>query len=108
MLWHHESTITTASACPVTKEATSSEHSQRTTAALHRLAAIDDHGVSDYEGGRIRTQPENGRSDLVWCSHSSDRFLRNHRLSSFWGAPAESLHHRRVDDSRAHRVDADV
>lgn len=42
---------------------------------LYRLAAVDDHGVSNDEGGRIRTQPNDGRGDLLGLAHPSDWFL---------------------------------
>src|SRR5688572_4023790 len=72
---------------------------------LNRLAAIDHHGVPDNESGRVRAQPDDGRADLLWLSHAPDRLLRDHRLSSLGGSAAEAIHHRRVDDSRAHGVD---
>jgi hypothetical protein len=48
------------------------------TASLHGLATIDDHGVPDHEGGRVRTQPDDGRGDLLGLSHPADRLLRDH------------------------------
>ena len=78
------------------------------TASLHRLAAIDDHGVPDDEGGRVRTQPNDGRSDLLGLSHPADRLLRDHPRPPLGGASAEPVHHRGVDDPRAHGVHADV
>lgn len=75
---------------------------------LHRLAAVDDHDAADDEAGRIRTQPHNRRGDLLGRPHSSDQFLRNHRLPSLSGPTTEAIHHRRIDDPGTHSVDADV
>jgi hypothetical protein len=72
------------------------------------LAAVDDHGLADDEGGCVRTQPQDGVGDFVWCSHPSDRFLRDHSVPALGGAANEPLHHLGVDDSRADGVDADV
>src|SRR5438309_2033556 len=60
------------------------------------------------EGGLIRTQPDDSRRYLLGLPHSSNRFLRDHSFSPFWGAPSEPLHHRSLDDTRAHSIDADV
>src|SRR6059058_3740315 len=76
--------------------------------SLHRLAAVDDHGMPDDEGGRIRAQPDDGRGDLLGLAHSADRLLRDHLRASFGRAPGEAAHHRRVDVARADGVDTDV
>jgi len=76
--------------------------------SLHRLAAIDDQGVPDDEGGRIRAQPDDGRSDLLGLPHPANRLLRDYPLASLGGAPAEAVHHRGFDDPGAHGVDAEV
>src|SRR5579884_1447802 len=73
-------------------------------ARLHRLAAIDDHGVPDDKGGRIRAQPDDGRGDLLGLTHSPDGLLRDHPLASLGRAPAEAVHHRGLDDAGAHGV----
>jgi hypothetical protein len=72
------------------------------------LAAVDDHGVSDNEGGRIRTEPDNGGGDFLGLAHPSNGFLRNHPLLSLVGASGKAIHHRRGDNAGAHGVDADV
>ena len=41
-------------------------HGWRRT-SLHRLAAVNDHGVPDDEGGRLRKQPDHGRG--AWLPH---------------------------------------
>src|SRR5215217_6580888 len=76
--------------------------------SLHRLAAVDNHRVPDDEGGRVRTQPQDGRGDLLGRPHPADRLLRDHRCAPLWGAPAEPLHHLGVDDPGADGVYADV
>jgi hypothetical protein len=76
--------------------------------SLDRLAAIDDHGMPDDEGGRIRTQPYDSRRDLLGLPHPSNRLLRDHSFSPFRGASGEPLHHRGLDDPRAHGIDANV
>ena len=76
--------------------------------SLHRLAAIDDQGVPDDEGGRIRAQPDDGRSDLLGLPHPANRLLRNYPLASLGGAPAEAVHHWGFDDPGTHGVDAEV
>src|SRR5215213_10525417 len=42
---------------------------------LHRVAAVDDQRVPDDERGRVRTQPEHRRRDLLGLAHASDRLL---------------------------------
>lgn len=69
---------------------------------------VDNDGAPDDEASRIRTQPYNRRGDLLGPTRSPHRFLRNHRLPSLSGRTTESIHHRRVDDPRAHGVDTDV
>ena len=76
--------------------------------SLHRLAAIDHQGVPDDEGGRLRTQPDDGRGNLLGPAHPPDRLPRDHPLASLGGAPAEAVHHRGFDDPGAHGVDAEV
>src|SRR5829696_10257922 len=70
----------------------------RRRTSLHRLAAVGDHRVPDDEGGHVRTQPQDGRGDLLGRSHPADRLLRDHRCAPLWGAPAEPLHHLGVDN----------
>ena len=61
--------------------------SRLATNSLHRLAAIDHQGVPDDEGGRLRTQPDDGRGNLLGPAHPSDRLLRDHPLAALGGAP---------------------
>lgn len=70
-----------------------SRESVATDASLHRLPAVNDHGLSEYEGGRIRTQPENGIGDLFGLTHPSDWLLIDHRLAAFFGAAGKAIHH---------------
>ncbi len=72
------------------------------------MAAVDDHGVADHEGGRVRAQPDDGRGDLLGLAHPPDRLLRDHLRAPFGRAPGEAIHHRRVDVAGADGVDADV
>src|SRR5687767_4964581 len=65
--------------------------------SLHRLAAVDDHGVADHEGGRVRAQPDDGRCDLLGLAHPSDRLLRDHLRASFGRTAGETTHHGGVD-----------
>src|SRR5256886_14408345 len=76
--------------------------------SLRRLAAVDDHGVPDDEGGRVRAKPDDGRGDLLGLAHPADRLLRDHLRASLGRAPGEATHHRRVDVPGADGVDADV
>src|SRR5438046_4867422 len=64
---------------------------------LHRLAAVDDQGVPDDEGGRIRAQPDDGRGDLLGLAHPSDRLLRDPFRAPFGWAPGEATHRPGVD-----------
>jgi hypothetical protein len=41
------------------------------------LAAVDDHGVADHEGGRVRAQPEDGGGDLLAAAEAPDRCRGN-------------------------------
>src|SRR5947209_9739403 len=84
----------------------------RLRAALHRLAAVDHHRGSDDEGSRIRTQPQDGCGDLLRLAGPAD-WLRRSRarelpLLPLRGAPAEAIHHWRVDDAGANDIDTDV
>jgi len=81
-------------------------HYRRTS--LHRLAAVDHHGVADHEGGRVRAQPDDGRCDLLGLAHPLDRLLRDHLRAPFGRAAGEAFHHRRLDVAGADGVDADV
>ena len=76
--------------------------------SLDRLAAVDDHGVADHEGGRVRAQPDDGRGDLLGLAHPPDRLLRDHLRPPLGRAPGEAAHHRRVDVPGADGVDAEV
>src|SRR5947209_13846843 len=85
---------------------------RRLRTSLHRLAAVNHHRGSGDEGSRIRTQPQDGRGDLLrlagpayWLGRSRARELP---LLPLRGAPAEAIHHWRVDDAGAHDIDADV
>src|SRR5918999_696674 len=73
-----------------------------------RLSAINNQSVPDSEGRCIRTEPQNGRGDFLGFSHPSNWLLGDYRLAAFGSAAGKALHHRRIDDSRADRVDADV
>src|SRR3954454_14642745 len=79
---------------------------------LHCLAAVDHHRGSDDEGSRIRTQPQDGCGDLLRLAGPPDWLHRRSALElsllPLRSAPAEAIHHRRVDDPGAHDVDADV
>ena len=66
--------------------------------SLYRLATVDNDGAPNDEASRIRTQPHNRRSDLLWPSHSPNRFLRDYRLPPLGGRTTEAFHHRRVDN----------
>ena len=43
------------------------------TTSLHRLAAVNDHGLADDEGGGIGAQPKDGCGDLLGPAHPSYR-----------------------------------
>ena len=73
----------------------------------HGLAAIDDHGMPYYEGGRVGTQPEYGCSDLFGVPHPPDRLLRDDSCPSLRGSTGEPIHHRGLDDPGADGVDPD-
>src|SRR5918911_3794523 len=80
--------------------------------SLPRLAAVNHHRGSGDEGSRIRTQPQDGCGDLLRLAGPAD-WLRRSRardlpLLPLRGAPAEAIHHWRVDDAGAHDIDADV
>src|SRR4051812_147340 len=76
--------------------------------SLRRLPTVDDHGMPNREGSRVRTQPNDGSCDLLGLAHSSDRLLRDHSLSPICGPAAEAIHHRGLDDAWAHCVHTDV
>src|SRR5918993_3634861 len=75
---------------------------------LDRLPAVDNHGVPDDEGRRVRAQPNDGRGDLLGLAHPPDRLLRDHPRPPLGGASAEAVHHRGLDDPGTHRVHAEV
>src|SRR6266576_1736131 len=74
----------------------------------HGLAAVDNHGMSHNEGGRVGTKPEHGGSDLFRIPHPPDRLLRDDSRPSLRSAAAEPVHHWCLDDPGADRVDPDV
>src|SRR5439155_759180 len=76
-------------------------------ASLHRLAAIDNDGASDDETCRIGAEPHDRRGDLLRRSHSSNRFLLDHSLSSLSGPTAEGID-RRVQGALYVVASADV
>ena len=45
---------------------------------LHRLAAVDDHSVSNDEGSCVRTQPDDGGGDLFGLAYLSYQLLGDH------------------------------
>ena len=53
-----------------------------TIVPLSRLPAVDDHGVPDDGGGRVRAQPDGG-GDLLGPSHPPDRLLCDDALTPF-------------------------
>ena len=57
---------------------------------LDGLAAVDDHGASDDEGGGVRAQPKDGGGDLLGLAHPPDWFLRDYCLLSFRGAAEDA------------------
>src|SRR5437016_2895862 len=75
---------------------------------LYRLAAVNDHGVADHERGRVGTQPENSRGDLLAHSHPADWLLCDHPLLSLASAAGEALHHWGGYDPRAHGIYPDL
>src|SRR3982751_1360595 len=76
--------------------------------SLRRLPTVDDHGMPNREGSRVRTQPNDGSCDLLGLAHSSNRLLRDDPLSPIRSATAEAIHHRGLNDAWAHCVDTDV
>src|SRR5215207_1787518 len=64
--------------------------------------------MSDDEGRRVRTQPDDRVGNLLGPAHSSDRLLRGDLLPSFGSAVGEAVHHRGGDVSGGDGVDADV
>src|SRR5438876_10699012 len=64
--------------------------------------------MSDDEGSRVRTQPDDGIGDLFGPAHPSDWLLRDHPPPPLRGAAGEPSHHRGTDVSGADRVDAEV
>src|SRR5213078_759880 len=82
--------------------------SARHKALLHRLASVDDQGVPDDEGGRIRAEPDDGRGDLLGLAHPADRLLRDYLRAPLGRAAGEAPHHRGVDVPGADGVDAEV
>jgi len=76
--------------------------------SLHRLAAVDDHGVPNDEGSRVGAQPDDGLRDLLALAHPSDRLLGNHLGAPFIRAAGEATHHRGVDVAGTDGIDADV
>src|SRR4028118_1272332 len=75
---------------------------------LHRLSTVNDHGVPNHEGSRVRAQPNNCRSNLLRLAHPSNRLLRNHLRSPFVRAAREATHHGGVNVARTNGVDANV
>src|SRR3954453_11057859 len=71
---------------------------------LRRLSAVDDHSVSNYEGGGLRAQPHDGRGYFLGFPHPSDRLLCNHSFPSLWCAAAEAVHRWRFNDAGAYDV----
>ena len=78
------------------------------TTSLHRLAAVNDHGLADDEGGGIGAQPKDGCGDLLGPAHPSYRSW----VSTAWcpsrGVTEDPLDHLGVDDARADGVYANV
>src|SRR5437588_7062080 len=82
-------------------------HGQRQRSP-HHLAAVHDHGVPNDERGRVRTQPDHSRGNLLRLPHPPHGLLRDHYFPPIGRAPGEPLHHRGVDDPGAHSIDTDV
>jgi hypothetical protein len=57
---------------------------------LHRLAAVDDHGMSGHECRPLRAQPQYRRSDFFRFAHPACRFLGNDLGSPFRGTAREA------------------
>src|SRR5437867_12771863 len=64
--------------------------------------------MSDDEGSRVRTEPDDGIGDLFGPAHPSDWLLRDHPRPPLRGAAGEASHHRAIDVPGADGVDADV
>src|SRR5438034_4579268 len=64
--------------------------------------------MSDDEGSRVRTEPDDGIGDLFGPAHPSDRLLRDDPRPPRRGAAGEASHHRGIDVPGADGVDADV
>src|SRR5207249_4651062 len=64
--------------------------------------------VTDDEGGRRRTEPEDGIGYFFRLTHPSDWFLGDHLRVAFGRAAGEAIHHRGCDVARTDGVDADV
>jgi hypothetical protein len=72
------------------------------------LSAIDHHRMPSREGAIRRTEPQDCGRDLFRLAQTSDRLLSNHAIVPIGCARGDTLDHRRVDDSGADRVHADV
>src|SRR6266436_7570773 len=72
-------------------------------------AAIDRHSMTDHEARGWAAKPYHGSGDFFRFTEASDGFLRHHPPDDFRIVILRDEGcHRRVDHSRADRVDADA
>jgi hypothetical protein len=71
------------------------------------VATIHGECVTDHEARARAAKPKNRCGDLLGTAEPPDRLLLHQFLHGFGLTDQHTLDHRRFDDPRAHRVDAD-
>ena len=72
------------------------------------VASIDSERVADHEACAGTAEPKDGRGDFFWSAEPADRLIPHDFLHGIGLLCQHVRDHRRVDCSRAHRVDADA
>src|SRR5438552_16930983 len=71
------------------------------------VSAVDNECVADHEACARAAQPKNGRGDLLGATKSSNRQVSQDVFHGVWFLSQHVRNRRRIDCTRAYRVDAD-
>src|SRR5712692_8649803 len=81
---------------------------RRFSSSTYGVSAVHDECVTDYEACAWAAKPKNGSGDLLRPTKSSNRYVFHQLFHGFCLTGQHARDHRRIDDSRADRVNADA